>query len=189
MATYLTENITSTVESSIESIVHARTNLLEETGVDLLSNDTISNIMIQKIVKSYDPDFEVNMSRNGEDAKTIGISDVEIKCAKLKPLKNGTYSLTKYMFHANAVYDSHDSYIFATRDNKTLKVLSLYDIRMPKNVEIVEIELVRLGDEWYKKGNGKTKYDGVFIEEKFLKENISMSFEVVDGVEVFKDYE
>ena len=189
MAQYLTEELTSTLENNIGTVLDVREQLLKSTGVDLLSNDTLSNIMIQKVVRKYDQHFEVNMARNGEDARTQSIIDMELKTATLqKHKRSDTYPVATFQFHAMGDLE-HGSYLFAVRDKTTLRIVSIYDIRLPKNVQTIEKRLQELSDDWYEKAQiTKTKYDVISVNETFLKQYIQLYMEVIDGVKVYRDY-
>ena len=189
MAQYLSEELTFTLEDNIGTILNVREQLLKSTGVDLLSNDTLSNIMIQEIVRKYDQHFEVNMARNGEDARTQSIIDIELKTATLQKHKRGnSYPVATFQFHAMGDL-AHDSFLFAVRDKTTLKIVTIYDVRLPKNVGAIENRLQELSDNWYEKAQiTKTKYDVISVNETFLQQNIQLYMEEIDGVKVYRDY-
>jgi len=189
MSTYLCEETTSKLNTAVLEIVELRKKVLEENGVDILVNDTINNLLIQDIVKKYDENFEVNMGRNGEDARTKDIDDIELKCCTLEKNKKGTYPKSSYAFHAMGEL-KHDSYMFVARDKATAQPFLIFDIRLKANTEIVYNELLRMSDEWYEVAKTKkTSYDVIRLKETYICDNIKMSMQCIDGVTIFKDYE
>jgi hypothetical protein len=54
--------------------------------IDVLDNDTLSSLQIYEIVSEYDDSYNINFSRNGEDAQSNGIN-IEHKCSNIKPTK------------------------------------------------------------------------------------------------------
>ena len=80
--------------------------------------------------------------------------------------------------------------MFILRNKKTAIPKKLWDIRNKTSIAIIENELLRLSDDWYEVTKmKKTSYDVIRLTEKFIFNNIEFTREIIDGVEVFKDYE
>ena len=180
MAKYLTENDLLQVETYVEQICNARSDCLARLGLDILSTDNLSSVLVYKIVSKYDPNFNVNFARNGEDATSNGVA-IEMKNSSVdKPT-----SAASFMFHAMGDLH-HPRYIFVARDKKTLKSIRLYDISEATNVALVQAELEQLKQNYLK--DGFRKFDGIYIKEKFFQEKLNMSNQIqVENCKVIKD--
>lgn len=190
MSTYLTETTLNELENAVSEISKIRESILKSTGVDILVNDTVNNININKIVKKYDPSFEINFSRNGEDAKSDNISNIELKSTTLEIKKNNTYPKASFAFHAMGKLD-HDSYMFVSRDKASGLPIAIFDIRLQENAKKVYQELLKMSDHWYetKAKVKKTSYDVIRLSEDFITDNIKFSVKYIDNVKVYVDYE
>jgi len=190
MATYLDNDTINDMTSLMERLIPIRTEGMEKHGIDITENDTLSNMTILKVVKSYDSSFDLNFGRNGEDAKADGIDDFELKSNTSVPRKRcGTYPSASWAFHAMGKL-KHDAYMFILRNKKTSSPKKLWDIRNKTSIAIIENELLRLSDEWYEVTKmKKTSYDVIRLTEIFIFNNIEFTREIINGVEVFKDYE
>lgn len=131
-------------------------------GVDITDTDTLSSLSVYDTVITYDVDYDINFSRNGEDGRSGSLLDMETKVTKVdgyrqadgqfvqckyKPdsgsfvvPRNVANAITKrdakFQFHVMGDI-SHDAYIFAVAIKDSLDLLRLYDIRTPANVQIV----------------------------------------------------
>ena len=87
---YLSEEIMDSMTPGVMSVINIRNELYSQTGVDILSNDIISSIQMREIIKKYDPEYQPNFHRNGEDGVSGGIL-VERKCSNVEPKKNDVW--------------------------------------------------------------------------------------------------
>jgi hypothetical protein len=166
---YLDASILSEFVTSRNNIYSERTKIWKKYNIDILDTDNLSSLQIYDIVSQYDKNYNINFSRNGEDAKSNQVS-IEQKCAKV----NSNNQKCGFMFHAmgDLIYSR---YIFAVRRKDTLELLRIYDISSESNIKLIHNELNSLKEIYLK--DGFRKYDGIFIKEKFLIDNI-----------IFKDY-
>jgi hypothetical protein len=141
--------------------------------IDLLVNDTMSGLQLHEIVSNYDPDFNINLARNGEDGCSNGVS-IEQKTNDIDKDKNDA----SFAFHALGDI-LHDRYILVVRKKDDLKIIRLFDISEPKNVQIVQKELQRLSDDW--RAKGPRKYDIIRLTEVFLRQNLKFNDTVMIG--------
>lgn len=180
MAKYLNNNDLLQVETYVEEICNVRSDCLQRFGLDILSTDNLSSVLVYKIVSQYDNNFNINFARNGEDAISNGV-DIEMKnCSVDKPTASASF-----MFHAMGDLH-HPRYIFVARDKKTLKPIKMYDISEPTNVALVQQELERLKQDYLK--DGFRKFDGIYIKEKFFQEVLNMPNQLqIDNCRVIKD--
>lgn len=180
MAKYLEDPDLLQVGTYVEEICNIRSACLERFGLDILSTDNLSSVLVYNIVSQYDTDFNINFARNGEDAISNGI-DIEMKNASVdKPTVSASF-----MFHAMGDLH-HNRYIFVARDKKTLKPIRMYDIGESTNVALVQAELERLKQDYLK--DGFRKFDGIYLKEKFFREVLNMPIQIqVDNCTVIKD--
>jgi hypothetical protein len=188
--TYIEAARLAKVTAYVEKIAKLREECLAETGVDLTVNDTVNNTRIANVVTKYDEHFEANFGRNGEDARSKDIDDIELKCNTVgKYKRTGEYKLSSYAFHAMGKLD-HPAYMFVGRDAETANPFLIFDIRNKDNAAKVAAELHRMSDEWYetKAKVKKTSYDVIQLTEKFIHDNLTFtSIEDIDGVKVYRD--
>ena len=127
----------------IQDLVQTRDRIFAEHNVvwqthqiDILANDTLSSLSIWEIVSQYDPDYNTNFHRNGEDAMS-GTVAIEQKCATVKPAKKGTVGKAGFQFHAQGKLQ-YDRYIFAVRRKDNLKIVRLWDVYSPAGIKLVQ---------------------------------------------------
>jgi hypothetical protein len=181
MAKYLTPLVIEELATARNIIYAERTKIWSKYGVDLLDTDSLSSIQIYEVVTKYDPDFNINFARNGEDGISKGVL-IEQKTSKIE---KGSRK-ANFMFHAlGNIF--HDRYVFCIRMKKNLELIRLYDISDVENVEKVKNEMIRLKEEYLAKGF--RKYDGIFISEDFFLANIKFhsGATVINGCVVYKD--
>lgn len=164
--------------------------------IDLLDTDALSALSIYEIVSQYDPDFNINFARNGEDAKSNGIL-IEQKATRVegpltktgKPRKNAGTDAA-FQFHAMGDIE-HARYIFVARDKNDLSVVRIYDISDPANAQQVISHLMSERNAWLAKTQGnqaKMKRDIIVLPESFILANITFkSTKTINGCQVMKD--
>lgn len=187
MANYLSSEILTQLDEYRRKIFELREEAYRITGVDLLDNDTLSALSIYKIVSQYDPDYNINFSRNGEDAKSNGI-DIEMKASRVERKKrSGFYGLASFQFHAMGNLN-YDRYIFVTRDRATLAIIKIYDISNKIDCHHIQTHLLAEREAWLTRGRkdqAKMKHDVILLPEILLT-TFSSTTTIIDGVKVVR---
>jgi hypothetical protein len=166
-----------------------REQMFKKYRVDLLDTDSLSSLSIYEIVKQYDPDYNINFARNGEDAKSNGVL-VEQKATKIesdftktgKPRKNAGTDAA-FQFHANGDI-VHPRYVLVARRKENLEIVRIYDVCSDAACKTVQAHLIAERDKWRAKGMDQ-KRDVILLPEKLLlslpvTKNLS-----IDGVGIF----
>jgi hypothetical protein len=159
--------------------------------IDILDTDALSALSIYQIVKQYDSSYNVNFSRNGEDAKNRKGS-VEQKAARVEgpltktgKLRKGAGQDAAFQFHAMGDIE-HPQYIFTARNKDNLALVRIYDIGSVENCKIVNDHLQNEKEKYLKTGHKKR--DIIMITEKFIQENIKFTKNLtIDGCNILKD--
>jgi len=179
-----------------ERIFAERTAIYQKYKIDILDTDALSALAIYQIVNQYDPDYNINFSRNNEDAKSKDIL-IEQKATRVdglytktgKPRKNAGYDAV-FQFHAMGDIE-HDRYIFVARNKENLSLMRLYDIQEADNLAKVINHLINERHRWLERTKGDAKLmkrDIIAIGEKYIRENLSFPLiKTIDGCEVFID--
>ena len=164
-------------KSKIENLIEVRNSIFKERskawadiGIDLFDNDTLSSLSIYEVVTQYDPDFNINFSRNGEDAVSNGVN-IENKCHTIAPNKQGIIGKAAFQFHAMGDLE-YPRYVLAVRRKDNLKLVRMYDISADENVSSIQQHLLSLRAAWLAKGtkdNSKMKYDVITLPESLLE--------------------
>lgn len=185
------------MDSYRSQIYELRTKMFAEFGVDPLDTDALSSIAIYKIVRQYDPNFNVNFARNGEDAKSGNVL-IEQKATRVNPdpyTKTGKIRKNHgidagFQFHAMGTLE-HPRYIFVARSETDLSILRIYDISSTDNCKIVLDHLMNERGRWEDKNKklGYTqKHDVIVISEKLILEKCKFPTKTtINGCKVFKD--
>jgi hypothetical protein len=198
MSKYCTAEQIKDMNEARKQIFAIRTAMFKNYEVDLLDTDAMSALAIRDIVTQYDPNYEINFARNGEDAKS-GEVLIEQKTNSVKhPVgKSGKLRRTggrdaDFMFHAMGDI-KHTRYIFVARLKTDFTLLRLYDIAAPENTSKIYNELLRMKNEWLNsiQTDAKfAKFDGIYLKEEFILDNIPFYHNImVDTCKVFKDFE
>ena len=96
MAKYLKPEVLAQLDEYRRKIFALREEAYQLTGIDVLDNDTLSALSIYEIVRQYDPDYNINFARNGEDAKSLDV-DIEMKASRIERKKrSGLYGLAGF---------------------------------------------------------------------------------------------
>ena len=185
MAKYIDQDKVAELVAVKNQIFAARNKAFIDHGIDILSNDIMSNLCIYEIVSKYDPYIQVNFARNGEDAVS-GQVQCEFKTSRV----NRADKPAAFMFHAMGDL-AHERYIFAVRHRDDLELIRLYDISDPDHVAYIFLELWVLRDEWLSRGQmdaAKMKRDVIQITEDLItKQFTTLKKQVILGCEVYRD--
>ena len=177
--------------ATIQDLITARNLIFSERNtqyanhnVDVLDNDVLSSLSIWEIVSQYEPDYRVNFSRTGEDA-VCNETIIEQKCSLVKkPSERPTFK-----FHAKGTID-YPRYIFAIRHKDNLKMLRIYDISDPVNVQMISDHLHARSRAWIERGRldeSKMKNDMILMPEKVLLEKlVNTSMSIVADCQVIR---
>lgn len=134
-------------------------------NIDILSNDILSSLSMWEIINQYDPNYEPNFHRNGEDGKSGEIL-IERKCSTVKPSKTqDKIGKSGWQFHAQETQKC-SRYIFAVRRKDNLKIVRIYDISSKSAIEVVRNCLAEARQKWIDKG--KPNHDAILVPEKIL---------------------
>jgi len=175
MAKYLETTVLAELDEYRRKIFELRAEAYAKTKIDVLDNDTLSALSIYEIVHQYDPFYNVNFSRNGEDGKSKGVL-IEQKASRVeKKKKSGLYATAGFQFHAMGNL-KYDRYIFATRDRSTLNLIKIYDISIKENIELVQSHLLSEREKWLERGRkdqAKMKRDVIIMPEDLLIKNLT----------------
>jgi hypothetical protein len=196
MAKYFDSASLKEMNDARQEIYKQRELIYQKYKIDLLDTDALSALSIYEIVNQYDPDFNINFARNGEDAKSNGVL-IEQKATRVdgpltktgKPRKNAGVDAA-FQFHAMGDID-HARYIFVARNKTDLSVVRIYDIGDPSNVQKVVGHLMAERNAWLAKTQGNQasmKRDIIVLPEQFILKNITFGKPMtVNGCQVFKD--
>jgi hypothetical protein len=193
---YFAEQELLAMDEYRRQIYEIRTKMFADYGVDPLDTDTLSSLAIYKIVRQYDPTFNVNFSRNGEDAKSGNIL-IEQKASRVNPNpltetgrpRVGYGKDASFQFHAMGDLE-HPRYIFVARSETDLSILRIYDISDNTNRNVILDHLMNERNKWLEKGKGnpeKMKHDVITVTEKFILEKLKFKEKtIIDNCKVFK---
>ena len=196
MAKYFDSASLKEMNDARQEIYKQRELIYQKYKIDLLDTDALSALSIYEIVNQYDPDFNINFARNGEDAKSNGVL-IEQKATRVdgpltktgKPRKNAGVDAA-FQFHAMGDID-HARYIFVARNKTDLSVVRIYDIGNSSNVQKVVGHLMAERNAWLAKTQGNQasmKRDIIVLPEQFILKNIKFGKPMtVNGCQVFKD--
>jgi hypothetical protein len=183
MAKYYGKVTLDSLYEYAKNIVAARNEALAISGIDLLDTDAISSLSIYAIVKQYDPDYNINFARNGEDAKSNGIL-IEQKTTRVSGLltktgrpRKGAGSDAAFQFHAMGDLD-YPRYIFAAKSKDDLSILRLYDISSESNQKLVLNHLMHERQAWLDRAQQDKKLmkrDIIILPEKFILDNLALT--------------
>lgn len=175
-------------KKDIEDLIKTRDRIFAEHHgvwntyqIDILSNDTLSSLGIWEIVNQYDPDYNINFHRNGEDAISKGVL-IEQKCASPKPNKKGIVGRSGFQFHAQGKLN-HPRYIFAVRRKDNLKIVRLWDVTSQAGITLVQQSLEVRKQNWVDRG--KPNHDAILVEEKDLETLPVKEHKIINGCDVF----
>lgn len=196
MAKYLDSTALTEMNEARLQIFAIRAEIYRNYQIDVLDTDALSALSIHEIVSQYDSDYNINFSRNGEDAISNGVL-IEQKAARVngaltktgKPRKNADTD-AGFQFHAMGDIE-HERYIFVARKKDDLSVIRMYDISTKSNCQIIKNYLLQERANWLAKGQANAaqmKRDIISISERFIKQKLNLSAPtIISGCAVYKD--
>ena len=181
----------------IEHRNSSRVAVKAEISIDLLDTDKIKTVLSAPIIKQYDPNYRVNMRRNGIDAVS-GKFNCENKNSSMKnptrPLKHGPnkgkLKNASWAFHAFH-NDNYNCMILSIWDKESLDLVQIYDIRQTKNIQKIKEYLhaeAEIFSKKVKQVGKKATNDRVDLPEQFIAQFSNLSTSVVERVTVIKDW-
>lgn len=180
---YLDQSAIQDLISHREKIFDEHKQVYDKYGIDILANDTLSSLSIWEIVHQYDPAYNTNFHRNGEDGRS-GNTLIENKCSTVTPSRTkGTVGKAGFQFHAQGDLN-HARYIFAVRRKDNLKLARIWDIQTATGVAAVQQCLAQGKQNWINKG--KPNHDAIVVPEKLLLTLPVSSTQVIDGCVVYQ---
>ena len=198
MSLYFDISTLNELNEKRKNIYSIRNEIYKKYKLDSLDTDVLSSLSIYELVSKYDGQFNINFSRNGEDAMSSNIC-IELKTSRVEGRYTKTGRLRKHAdrdaaFHFHAMGDlAHSRYIFAAKSKEDLSIVRLYDISNVSNCSLIVNRLADKKNSWLKKVNGdpkKMKHDLILMEESFILDNLSFCNQFVIGeCKVFTDSE
>ena len=195
MAKYFDPSALHEMDEARKRIFAERETIYKKFKVDILDTDALSSLSIYNIVKQYDPNYNVNFARNGEDGKS-GETLSEHKACRVDGRFTKTGKLRKnagldaaFQFHAMGDI-GHQRYIFVARCKDDLSILRMYDISNKDNCKKIVDHLMDERQKWLDRSSGdpsKMKRDIIQISEKQILEQIKFNNTTIDNVVVYRD--
>jgi len=198
MSKYLQPIILTEMNEARKEIFAIRAKLFKKYSIDVLDTDALSALSIYEVVSKYDPNYNINFSRNGEDAKS-GDVHIEMKAARISSPYTKRGKLRKhagrdavFLFHAMGDIQ-HPRYLFVARDKDDLSIKRIYDIASQENCEKIYQRLLLERNAWLERGKldqSKMKHDVITISEAFLADLFIQNHKptVIDGTKIYKDW-
>lgn len=186
MAKYLNKEQIEYLISVRNRVFPERNRARAQTGIDVLDNDTLSSLSVWEIVVNYDPDFNINFARNGEDGMSQGVI-TEHKCSNIQPSKKGVVGLGAFQFHAMGRLD-YPRYILTARRKDNLELVRMYDFSDPENVRQIIDHLTEQRDQWLERGRNdpsKMKRDVITLPESLLASMKIRETKTINNCQVF----
>jgi hypothetical protein len=196
MAKYFDKETLAILNQASKEIVAIRNRVAKLTPVDILDTDAVSSLFVYEIVSQYDPNYNINFARNGEDAKSDGVL-IENKTTRVqgpltktgKPRKNAGQDAL-FQFHAMGDLE-HSRYIFVAKDKDNLSIVRLYDISSKENCALVLGHLMQEREKWLEKSRtnkSAMKRDIVMLPETFIQNKLNLPIRMhINGCQIHKD--
>jgi len=192
---YLDKKTVLELANECEQILSLRNTVYKKFGIDPLDTDALSSLAIYQIVNQYDPDYNPNFARNGEDAKSNNTL-IECKATTVKgnltPTgkdRTGAGTDAGFTFHAMGDLE-YPRYILAVRFKDNLKLDRIYDIGESENTGMVVSHLMAERKAWLERGRldeKKMKRDAIVISEKVLLKELKITEKLtINGCRVFR---
>lgn len=197
MAKYFDAASLAAMNQARQKIFAERLAIWKTYQIDILDTDALSALSIFQIVRQYDPGYNINFSRNGEDARSGDVL-IEQKASKVpgaltrtgKPRK-GANSDAAFQFHAMGDLD-YPRYIFVARHQEDLAVLRIYDIAQSHNRATILNHLMSQRQAWLSRSKGdlsKMKRDIITLPEKLILDSVQLLPPmIIDHCRVFRDW-
>ena len=198
MSKYLQPIILDEMNEARKEIFAIREKLYKKYNIDVLDTDALSALSIYEVVSKYDPNYNINFSRNGEDAKS-GDVHIEMKAARINSPYTKHGKLRKhagrdavFLFHAMGDI-KHLRYLFVARDKDDLSIKRIYDIASVDNCEKVYQHLLKERNLWLERGKldqSKMKHDVIVLPESLLADFFSEDHKVkmIEDTKIYKDW-
>lgn len=196
MAKYFNKSTLTTLAEASKKIVEIRNEVTKSADIDILDTDAISSLFIYEIVSQYDKDYNINFSRNGEDAKSGSILIEQKATRVLGPLtkkgkpRKGAGKDAAFQFHAMGDLD-YPRYILVARNRADLSIMRIYDIHTESNRKIVLDHLLVERAKWLErsqKDKKSMKRDIITLPEKFILEKLDLPHRLtINGCVILKD--
>lgn len=189
MARYLNKDALADLDQYRRRIFELREEAYRKHGIDILDNDTLSSLSVYEVVQQYDPEYNINFARNGEDAQSAGVL-IEQKCSRIeKKKRTQKYPMADFQFHAMGNLE-YDRYILASRDKANLDLVRIYDVSDPVNTKLIKNHLNSEKNKWLERGRkdeSKMKRDVITMPEKVMHGNlVGATTSIINGCEVIK---
>lgn len=196
MAKYFKQHELTEMNEVRKEIFALREKIYKKFKVDVLDTDALSALSIHEIVSQYDPDYNINFARNGEDAISNGVL-IEQKATRVEgPLtkhgKQRKNAGTDAAFQFHAMGDLvYPRYIFVARNKDDLSVVRIYDISNSNNCKLVQNHLMNERQAWLNRSQGNQammKRDIIVLPEKHILENLNLPTRLeINGCVILKD--
>jgi len=175
----------------------SRTAVKSVISIDLLDTDKIKTVVSAGVIKQYDPDYRVNMRRNGIDGAS-GEDRIEVKNSvienatrrRMSGPNEGKCRDAGWQFHAFHNED-YDRLILIVWDKESLEVVRIYDIKHIENIEKIKTHLdkeTETFNEKVKQMGKKATRDVIVLPEQLVAQSQNLSTSIVEGVTVIKDW-
>jgi len=198
MSKYLQPIILDEMNLARKEIFAIRSTIYKKYNIDVLDTDALSALSTYEVVSKYDPNYNINFSRNGEDAKS-GDVHIEMKAARISSPYTKRGKLRKHagrdaVFQFHAMGDiKHPRYLFVARDKDDLSIKRIYDIASVDNCEKVYQHLLNERNLWLERGKldqSKMKRDVIELPETllvgFFPQNHKLT--IIDDTKIYKDW-
>jgi hypothetical protein len=197
MSKYLAPIILDEMNIARKEIFAIRANIYKKYKIDVLDTDALSALSIYEVVSQYDTNYNINFSRNGEDAKS-GDVHIEMKASRVSHPYTKRGKLRKnadrdavFLFHAMGDIE-HKRYLFVARDKDDLSIKRVYDIAGTENCKKIYLKLLEERNAWLERGKldqSKMKHDVISIHETFLLELFPKKNPLtIDTTKIYKDW-
>lgn len=180
MSKYLSQEELKLLCDASQRVKDIRNGIYSSLEVDLFDTDVLSSILALSDIRQYDARYEINFSRNGEDARSGPILIEQKTTSITKPTKK-----TRFMFHALGDLH-HPRYIFVVRSTYTLNIHRIYDFMDPSNRQVL---ISSLEEQRAKYLQSPKKFNGIYIAEKFLLSRLKFNTFTINGVTVARDHD
>lgn len=197
MPNYFSPEVLEELNLARQQIYNIREDIYKKYKTDILDTDALSSLSIYEIVCQYDKDYNINFSRNGEDAKSKDIL-IEQKAARVDGMYTSTGKLRKnagrdaaFLFHAMGDIE-HQRYLFVARNKVDLQVVRIYDIADMDNRQKILNKLLVERNNWLLRGKEnaiKMKHDVIAIPESFLIDSLNLPYSLeINNCKIHKDW-
>lgn len=193
MAKYFSSAELSDLDQARKRIFAEREAMYKKYGVDLLDTDSLSSLSIYEVVKQYDKHYEINFSRNGEDARSLDnmgnvvlaenkTAKIDVSLTKRGKIRKNVGSNAKFLFHANGDI-IHARYVFVARRKDNLDIVRIHDVSSSTGCQAIQTHLAAEQAKWRNKGANQ-KRDIIDLPETLLLSLPAIKEMTINGVKV-----